>query len=219
LPDRSCVARRIRNGVVLAAFMLLAWAVPGGAATTVTPESATNCGGSLRRAPTSDEPNTLSYKFNCDGGITAYTIIASRGPSDLSTIDDFSPNSLAYGTSGVDSKVSFTCEGSIPGNGVNCNTGGSSYLQSPEFVEGTFDTTDPYCGTVPTKATTKATTKASSKAEPQAVVQLIVSDVTGAEDGPFRLNLKPACKAQHATKKSVKHRRKHKSTRVAAKRR
>jgi len=202
--------------------MLLAWAVPGGAATTttVTPESATNCGGSLRRAPSSDEPNTLSYKFNCDGGITAYTIIATRGPSDLSTIDDFSPNSLAYGTSGVDSKVSFTCEGSIPGNGVNCNTGASSLsLPSPEFVEGTFDTTDPYCGTVSTKATKKATTKASSKAEPQAVVQLIVSDVTGAEDGPFTLNLSPACKAQHVTKKSLKHRHKHKSRRVAAKRR
>lgn len=199
--------------------MLLAWAVPGGAATLVTPESTTNCGGSLRRAPTSDEPNTLSYKFNCDGGITAYTIIASRGPSDLSTIDDFSPNSLAYGTSGaVDSKVSFTCEGSIPGSGVNCNTGGSA-LSAPEFVEGTFDTTDPYCGTAPTKATTKAKTKASSKAQPQAVVQLIVSDVTGAEDGPFRLNLSPACKAQHVTKKSVKNRHKHKSRRVAAKRR
>jgi hypothetical protein len=198
--------------------MLLAWAVPGGAATTVTPESATNCSGSLRRAPTSDEPNTLSYKFNCDGGITAYTIIASRGPSGLSTIDDFSPNSLAYGASGaVDSKVSFTCEGSIPGNGVNCNTGGSP-LPASESVEGTFDTTDPYCGAVPTKATTKAKTKPSSKAE-QAVVQLIVSDVTGAEDGPFRLNLSSACKAQRATKKSVKHRHKHKSRRVAAKRR
>ncbi len=200
--------------------MLLAWAVPGGAATTpVTPESATNCGGSLRRAPTSDEPNTLSYKFNCDGGITAYTIIATRGPSDLSTIDDFSPNSLAYGTSGVDSKVSFTCEGSIPSNGVNCNTGSATLsLPSPEFVEGTFDTTDPYCGTLPTKATTKAKTKASSKAEPQAVVSLIVSDVTGAEDGPFTLNLKPACKAQHATKKSAK-RHKHKTRTAAAKRR
>ena len=43
--------------------------------------------------------------------------------------------------------------------------------------------------------------------------------VTGAEDGPFRLNLSPACKAQHVTKKSVKNRHKHKSRRVAAKRR
>ncbi len=214
MPDRSCVARRIRKGIVLAPFMLLAWAVPGGAATTVTPESTTNCGGSLKRAPTSDEPNTLSYKFNCDGGITAYTIVASRGPNDLSTIDDFSPNSLAYGSSGVDSKVSFTCEGSIPGDGINCNTGGSD-LPTAEFVEGTFDTTDPYCGTVATKATKG---KKATKAEPQAVVDVIVSDVTGAEDGPFRLNLGPACKAQHATKKSEK-RHKHKTRTAAAKRR
>ncbi len=46
-----------------------------------------------------------------------------------------------------------------------------------------------------------------------------MSDVTGAEDGPFKLNLSPACKAQHAAKKSVKHRHKRKGKRVAAKRR
>jgi hypothetical protein len=193
--------------------MVLAWAGPGGAATTVTPESATNCGGSLRKAPTSEEPNTLSYKFHCDGGITAYTLIVNRSPSDFNTIDDFSPNSLAYTTSGAaDSKVSFTCEGSIPGGGVNCNTGGST-LPASENVEGTFDTTDPYCGTVPKGK------HASAKSEPQALVELVVSDVTGAEDGPFKLNLSPACKAQHAAKKSVKHRHKHKAKRVAAKRR
>jgi hypothetical protein len=197
-----------------ALFVLLAWAVPAGAATTVTPESLTNCGGSLRKAPTSDEPNTLSYKFHCDGGITAYTLVISRQANDFNTIDDFSPNSLAYTTSGEpDSKVSFTCSGSIPGNGINCNTGGST-LPSPENVEGTFDTTDPYCGTVPTGSKAK-----TNKTEPRALVQLIVSDVTGAEDGPFTLNLSSACKAQHAAKKSVKHRRKHKGPRIAAKRR
>jgi hypothetical protein len=155
----------------------------------------------------------VSYKFSCDGGITGYTIIANRTPSDFSTIDDFSPTSLAYlGRGAADSKVSFTCEGSIPSNGVNCNAGGAS-LSTVEFVEGTIDATDPYCGTVSTGS------KPKTKAKPQAVVQLIVSDVTGAEDGPFRLSLSPACKAQRVAKKSVKRHHKRKGTRASAKQR
>ena len=59
-------------------------------AATPTPESATLCGGTLTRAkPTTDDPNLLNYKFNCNGGISAYTLIVLRKSNDFNTIDDF----------------------------------------------------------------------------------------------------------------------------------
>jgi hypothetical protein len=45
----------------------------------------------------------------------------------------------------------------------------------------------PYCKFLPAHA------KPGTPAVPQAIVQLIVTDVTGAQDGPFDLTLKTRC--------------------------
>ena len=172
--------------------------VQSAVAATPTPESATLCGGKLKLAkPTADDPNLLSYKFNCNGGITAYTLIVLRKPNDSNTIDDFASSVSVFDPSGNPlSTASFSCAGEIPGDGVNCNAGAGGSMASPDWAEGTFDTTEPYCANIPPGS------KAGAKRDPAAVVELVVSDTTGAEDGPFRLRLSGKCPAVHATSKS-----------------
>jgi hypothetical protein len=165
-----------------------------------TPESATNCGGSLTRAtPTTADPNLLNYKFNCDTAITAYTLVVNRGLNDFSTVDDFSSTAGVFETSGVaDPKELFSCSGTIPGDGINCNAGAGGSMTSPEFAEGTFDTTEPYCASIP------AGSPAGTQPDSTALVQLVVTDSTGAEDGPFRLRLDGTCPAVHVVKPKSK---------------
>jgi len=163
-----------------------------------TPESATLCGGSLKRAkPTLDDPNLVNYKFNCSGGITAYTLIVLRKPNDSNTVDDFASGVSVFDPTGNPlSTASFSCTGEIPGNGINCNAGAGGSMPSPDWAEGTFDATEPYYPNIP------AGSAAGTKPDPGAVVELVVSDSTGAEDGPFRLRLAGKCPAVHATSKS-----------------
>ena len=167
------------------------------AAATPTPESATLCGGSLKRAkPTADDPNLVSYKFNCNGSITAYTLIVLRKPNDFNTIDDFDTNPLVVDPTGNPlSTVALSCAGQIPGNGINCNAGAGGSVASPDWAEGTLDTSEPYCANLPPDS------KPGTKPDPAAVVELVVSDSTGAEDGPFRLRLDGKCPAVHAKPK------------------
>jgi len=175
----------------------LAFALCGGLLThaalaaTPTPESATLCGGTLKRAkPTADDPNLLRYKFNCSTPISAYTLIVTRKPNDENTIDDFSSSVSVFDPSGDPlSTQSFNCSAEIPGWGLNCNAGAGGSMSSPNWAEGTFDTADPYCPKVPNGS------PAATKPEPAAQVELVVSDTTGAEDGPFRLRLKGKCPA------------------------
>lgn len=164
------------------------------AAATPTPESATYCGGGLTHDPSgasSGEPNLLDYQFQCDTGISAYTVVVLRQPGNTSTIDDFSPTAtvLAPDDVTVSSSVSFTCAGTIPGDGINCNAGAGGVTAPFDFVSGSFDPIDPYCKNIAKGA------KPGTLAEPQAQVEVVVTDSTGAEDGPFELDLTPACKA------------------------
>ena len=172
---------------------------PAGAAAT-TPESATSCGGSLTWAkPTTNDPNLLAYKFRCDWGVSAYTLIVNRGLNDDTTVDDFSSSAGVFDT--LDNAVateSFGCAGTIPGNGVNCNAGAGGYLPAPDSAEGSFDTSDPYCANIP------AGSPAGTQPEPTALVELVVTDTTGAEDGPFRLRLHGSCPAVHVVKVKTK---------------
>jgi len=173
----------------------LAFALGGGllaqsaVAAAPTPESTTSCGGTLSRAKaTFLDPNLLNYQFNCDWGITSYTILVNRKPSDTTTIDDFSSSVSVFDPDGsADPKEVFACSGTIPGDGVNCNAGAGGFMAAPNTAEGQIDTTDPYCPYIP-KGSPKGT-----KAQPGAVVQLVVTDTTGAEDGPFRLYQSGKC--------------------------
>src|SRR6516165_7482909 len=167
--------------------------IPASLAATATaaPQASTTCGGGLTATPTTDEPNQLGYKFNCSNAITAYSIIANRGigytGQDDSVIDDFSTTAIASKPDGsVDPSGSLNCEGTLPGNGINCHNGGA-IVPPGEYITGNFDLTDPYCANIAPGS------PPGTRPEPQAFVQLIVTDNSGAQNGPFTLGLSPAC--------------------------
>jgi hypothetical protein len=162
-----------------------------------TPESATSCGGILKRAKaTPDDPYPVSYKFTCNWGVSAYTLIVTRKSNDDSTLDDFSSSVSVFDPTGNPlSTQSFSCFGGIPSNGINCNAGAGGYMAAPNWAEGTFDLTEPYCPNIPKGS------PAGTKPDPSAVVQLVVSNTTGAQDGPFRLRLSGKCPVVHVKPK------------------
>ena len=155
-----------------------------------TPQSGTTCAGHLARDSSggTDEPNLLDYTFHCDSDISAYTLVINRRATDWQNIDDFSPTADVIQTDGTTSATeSFTCAGTVPGNGVNCNAGAGGVMSTSYLASGSIDPVIPYCkhfGPHP---------KPGSLAIPQAIVQVIVTNNTGAQDGPFTLNLNPAC--------------------------
>jgi hypothetical protein len=155
----------------------------------------------LGRAKTVEEPNLLDYRFTCTRPIVAYTLVVNRQSYNFTEVDNFSTSANVLDPLGaIVPTESFVCEGTIPGAGINCN--GTAY--PGHFVDGTFDTTDPYCSFLPSK-------KPGTKPTPQAMVQLVVSDSTGAQSGPFRLNITPACPTVKAIPKAVKHKSRHKT--------
>jgi hypothetical protein len=161
------------------------------------PQSATSCGGSLTKAkPTADDPNLLNYKFSCDWGVSAYTLFVLRRPYVDATIDDFLSNPGVFDPLGNPvSTTSFTCAGTIPGVAINCNAGAGGWMAAPNWAEGTIDTTDPFCPSIPKGS------PAGTKPTPGAIVELVVSDTTGAEDGPFRLYPSSKCPKVHVKPK------------------
>jgi hypothetical protein len=171
-------------------------AIAGAAA--VTPRSLTDCGGKVsadRTGATADEPNLLTYRFQCDGGITAYTILIQQQGDPGGSIDDYNPSPSVFETDGLTPSPteSVTCEGATPSNGINCNTGTQGVQLTNEFaVQGSVDPIQAYCKHLPTGANGK-TAKPGTLAVGQAVVQLVVTDFTGAEDGPFTLGPTKAC--------------------------
>ena len=156
-----------------------------------TPVSTTDCGGPLNidSAPTPDDPYLVDYKFHCSEDITAYTLIISRGASNLETIDDFDPTPQAILPDGSTSATeSVTCSAELPGNGVNCNAGAGGTISAWNNVQGSIDLVQPYCKYLPAGA------KPGTLAVPQAVVQVVVTNSTGAQNGPFELPLATGCK-------------------------
>ncbi len=190
----------LRRAVPLSFTVALAACVlPAAAgAAAVTPRSLTDCGGKVSANPSgaaADEPNLLTYRFQCDGGITAYTILIQQQGDRGGSIDDYDPAPSVFETDGVTPSPteSITCEGTTPSNGINCNTGTQGLQVTNEFaVQGSVDPIQAYCKHLPTDANGK-TAKPGTAAVPQAVVQLVVTDFTGAEDGPFSLGPAKAC--------------------------
>ncbi|HEY8764956.1 MAG TPA: hypothetical protein VIM18_12240 [Solirubrobacteraceae bacterium] len=130
----------------------------------------------------------MNYRFHCDGRISAYTIVANRRPRNFDVIDAFSTTADVLDAQGnIVSNQSFGCEGTTPGNGINCNAGAGGYMGAWNNDQGSFDLTDPYCKTLAPDA------KPGTLATPQATVQLIGTDTTGAQDGPFRLTPSSSC--------------------------
>jgi hypothetical protein len=174
--------------------MLVPGVLAGSAGAAVTPQAAVGCNGVLvHGTPSIDDTNPIDYQFHCNGDITAYTLTVTRQPYDFTEVDNFSTTAnVVDGAGNPVPTESFGCEGSIPGAGINCN--GTATVG--HYVRGSFDTTDPYCANIPPGS------PPGTQPEPQAMVQLIVSDTTGAEDGPFRLNITPTCPVVKATPKT-----------------
>ena len=156
-----------------------------------TPESLTNCGGTLTPDSTGasqGQPNLLDYTFNCSTQISAYTITADRAPADQGNIDNFNSAPSVVEPNGTESTTeSITCEATTPSNGVNCNLGAGGLMDAYAAAEGSFDLVEPYCSYLTPKA------KPGTPAVPQAIVSVVVTDNTGAEDGPFYLTLSSKC--------------------------
>jgi hypothetical protein len=205
----ACARRRsvrLLFGAVAMSMASALFAASAGAAPP-TPESSASCWGSLTKdpaaTPTSDDPNLLDYTFRCNAAISAYTLIVNRGLSDFENVDDFSTTvDVVDHLGSTVPTASFTCEGTLPGNGVNCNAGAGGLMPIWDNTKGTFDLSDPYCKNIP------AGSRPGTLAEPRAVVQLIVTDWTGAQDGPFRINLSSACPAVPDRVPPVKHKTK-----------
>jgi hypothetical protein len=150
------------------------------------------CGGTLSLAtPTVDDPNLTNYSFYCDGQVTAYTLIVERPGQPNTGIDDFNPSPSVYSrsTGSLISTEGFSCSGQIPGDSVNCFAGAGSHADVWTNIEGQVDTSDPFCANLPPHP------KPGTKPEPAATALLVVTDATGAEAGPFKLTMTPACKA------------------------
>jgi hypothetical protein len=189
-----------RAGLVSGAAVLAVSLLPAAAGAAVTPTSLTFCKGKVSPDPggkAADEPNLLDYRFSCDGGITAYTIIVNQQGDAASggAIDDYNPSPSVFETDGVTPSPTetITCEGTTPSNGVNCNlTTGGAQLSDGFIAAGSVDPIQAYCKHLPLTASGKLA-KPGTPAVPQALVSLVVTDYTGAEDGPFTLGPAAAC--------------------------
>jgi hypothetical protein len=223
------VRRGNRRGALMRAILMTAGcavacalpAVASAATTPVTPTSLTDCTGNVSLDPTGEsqpvpEPNLLDYKFSCDTGITAYSVIVEQQGDDAigGTLDDYNPSPLVYETDGVtpSSTEAITCEGTTPSLGINCNTGTQNLqLTDGYFVDGSVDPVAPYCKHLPTNANGKTIDKPGTLAIPGASVQLVVTDYTGAQDGPFTLASTLKCKhVPTVVPKAKKHKKKSK---------
>lgn len=204
---RSATPRLVATSRLIAAVALLGAgpaaliAEPGtaGAATAklVTPASLTSCYGGVRADGSGNalgEPNLLDYSITCNTDIEAYTVFVVRTQDAGNNIDEYAPNpNVIDPTTGSISSEGVDCEGVSPSDGVNCyaqavgsdgKTPVLGAISAWYTTEGSIALDEPYCKYLPKGA------KAGTAAVPGAVVEYVVTDYTGAEDGPFVLNLK-----------------------------
>jgi hypothetical protein len=185
---------RVLLAVSATALTALTLSATAGAA-AITPTSLTSCWGVVSPdsgAKAAGEPNLLDYKFRCNYGITAYSVIVSQVGSGKfgGSTDDYNPSPEVFEADGLTpaSTESITCEGTTPSDGINCNYGtlGAS-MTGGYYAEGSVDPTAPYCKHLPTNAAGKTIDKPGTAAIPRAAVYLIATDTTGGQNGPFLL--------------------------------
>jgi hypothetical protein len=221
---------RVLLAVCATALTALVLSATAGAA-TVTPTSLTDCSGTVfpdSGAKAAGEPNLLDYKFRCNYGITAYTVLVEQyGDAKFGgTIDDYNPAPEVLEGDGLTPAPteSITCEGTTPSAGINCNYGtlGAS-MTGGYYADGSIDPTAPFCKHLPTNAAGKTIDKPGTVAIPKASVWLVATDTTGGQNGPFLLGyaksatkcptvpnvvpvVKPVrTKGRHGTKSKHKH--------------
>jgi hypothetical protein len=189
----------LRRGALLGVLAAAgACAVPAVGSAAVTPTSRTGCHGGLTpdsSGASKGEPNLLDYSFHCNGGITAYSIIVNQWRDPSGSLDDFAASPSVFETDDLTPSPteSVTCEGIVPSDSINCNTGTlGAQISDGYFVAGTVDPVQPYCKHLPLTSKGQPQ-KPGFRAVPTAQVWLMVTDYTGAQDGPFALRPAKAC--------------------------
>jgi hypothetical protein len=151
------------------------------------------CVGDLSPAtPTDTDPNLTNYSFHCNGQVTAYSIVVNRPAQAYNELDDFSvtANVIDPTTEQPSTTESFNCQGGIPGSGISCLIASpATSADTWSLIQGQFDTTTPFCPTLPAHA------KPGTKPSAGAVAYLVVSDPTGEEVGPWIFQYSPRCPA------------------------
>jgi len=158
---------------------------------TIAPVPVLGCVGDLSPAtPTDTDPNLTNYSFHCNGQVTAYTVVVTRPGQAYDELDDFSvtANVIDPTTEQLSATESFNCEGGIPGSGISCLIASpATSADTWSLIQGQFDTTTPFCPTLPAHA------KPGTKPSQRAVAYLVVSDPTGEEVGPWIFQYSPRC--------------------------
>jgi hypothetical protein len=222
----------------LGAAALLVLPAGAQASTPSTPSSLTSCGGTITPdagGPAAGNANPYDFSFSCsslspgatspsgynwnyDGNIYSFSIIVTRRNQDGNNVTYNAPSATVLNASGVDPNQDVNCSSFVPSDGFNCTAPGpnptaatlstySASIGAGETVQGGFALAEPYCSYLPTGA------KAGTPAVPRATVELLVTDVNGAQDGPFELTSSVPCKKvaavvpakKKSTKKAAKH--------------
>ena len=93
------------------------------------------CGGNVATTDEHESENALEYSVKCSEDISAYSIVSNREISYFSTeVTAFAGDEIAEGES-------FTCEGTVPGNGIGCY----GKATAGNTVVGTVGLTDELC--------------------------------------------------------------------------
>lgn len=148
----------------------------------VAPAANVSCAGHIARDKRPNaEPNALRYTVACSVPIKGYTITSTREVDVFSTeVEVFNPidNSLLQGEA-------FTCEGDIPGFGINCF---GTYKGAYHNIVGYYEVAgDDVCG----------------KERPKAQLVVAVNE-KGAMAGPFDLRRPRGCPKPKKTKAKKK---------------
>lgn len=112
-----------------AGLILLSIAAGSASAGSVT------CGGNLAIDDEHESDNSLAYSVKCNEDISAYSIVSNR------EISYFSTEVVAFAGGEVAEGEAFTCEGTVPGNGVGCY----GKATAGNTVVGTVGLTDELC--------------------------------------------------------------------------
>jgi hypothetical protein len=167
---------------------------------TAAPVPVLGCVGDLSPAtPTDTDPNLTNYSFHCNGQVNAYSILVTRPGQAYNELDDFSvtSNVISPSTGELSATEGFNCQGGIPGSGLTCQIAApATSADTWSLIQGQFDTTTPFCPTLPAHA------KPGTKPSAGAVAYLVVSDPTGEEVGPWIFQYSPRCPVVKAVPKA-----------------
>ena len=156
------------------------------------PKPTNSCSGTLSSDSSLPvrEPNMLDYSFSCDGKVTAYSILVNRASRPTTSTRSRPARSWSC----------FPAARPVPAralpalawcraSGFNC---AAPVLDTDARLAHGSGNLQPG---LPVLQAAADRGQARNSAEPQAVVQLLITDATGAERGPFKLRMKPACLA------------------------